>query len=91
MSSERIHSLPAIYTIAALAVGLFGGAAQGEPIQHIVVDGSFADWNVVPSHLEFVNDENEDYHDAPPPPLSENPQYPDHPDVDILEYQICSR
>ena len=88
MSSERIHLLPATYTIAALAIGLFGGAAQGEPIQHIVVDGSFADWNVVPSHLEFVNDENEDYHDAPPPPLSENPQYPDHADVDILEYKF---
>jgi hypothetical protein len=69
-------------------VGLLGGAVYGAPVQHIVVDGSFADWNVVPSYLEFVNDENEDYHDAPPPPLSENPQYPDHADVDILEYKF---
>jgi hypothetical protein len=88
MSSEHIHFRPAFYALAALAVGLLNVPASGELPHHINIDGTFADWNVVPSHVEFVNDENEDYHDAPPPPLSENPQYPDHPDVDILEYKF---
>jgi hypothetical protein len=74
-------SVTALLTVPSMPV-------RGEPIQHITIDGSFADWNVVPSHAEFLNDENEDYHDAPPPPFSEPPQYPDHADVDILEYKF---
>lgn len=78
--------------IGALAVlsflALIPVCLRAEPIHQISIDGSFTDWNVVPTHLEYVNDENEDYHGAAPPPLSEPPLYPDHADIDILEYKF---
>lgn len=75
--------------LAVLGVLILTHASlRAEPINHITIDGSFADWNVVPSHLDYVNDENEDYHGPAPPPLSEPPQYPDHADIDILEYKF---
>jgi hypothetical protein len=67
---------------------VFGHLACGAPIQDITIDGSFGDWGAVPVYIEYLNDENQDYHGDAPPPLSENPQYPDHADVDILEYKF---
>jgi hypothetical protein len=89
MSVERIHLRWSIFAPVALWISVFGNAARGASVEHIVIDGSFADWNGVPSYLDPLNDENEDYHGDPPPPLSENPDYPDHADVDILEYKFA--
>ena len=89
MNIARNHLRTSIDTLVGLTVLLIGGALRGAPVEHIVIDGSFADWNVVPSYLDPLNDENEDYHGDPPPPLSENPDYPDHADVDILEYKFA--
>jgi hypothetical protein len=64
-------------------------SARGSQPRDIVIDGSFTDWSAVPSYLDPENDENQDYHGDAPPPLSENPTYPDHADVDILEYKFA--
>jgi hypothetical protein len=86
VSRARILSIMAICTGIAPMAGALGGAVHGAPVQQIVVDGSFADWNVVPSYSDPLNDETLDWHGAPPPPLAENP---DHPDIDILEYKFA--
>ncbi|MEX2306104.1 MAG: hypothetical protein WD738_00830 [Pirellulales bacterium] len=82
MCSKCIHSWPAIYTLVAVAGGLFGGPVRGAPPHNITVDGLFADWNAVPSYLDPVDDETQDWHGDPPAPLA------NHPDVDVLEYKF---
>lgn len=76
----------AFYPVVVIGVGIFGAAACAAPVQQIVVDGSFADWSVVPSYSDPLNDETLDWHGVPPAPLADNP---DHPDVDILEYKFA--
>jgi len=76
------------YTLVAFVAGAAGIAAHGAAPHSISIDGDFSDWSTVPSYFDLENDENEDYHGPAPPPLSEPPQYPDHADVDILEYKF---
>jgi hypothetical protein len=70
-------------------VAICAVVAHGAQPHDVVIDGSFSDWSAVPSYSDPVNDENQDYHGDAPPPLSENPTYPDHADVDILEYKFA--
>lgn len=84
MSSVRILSLSAIYTLVAMAVGMLGDAARGAPIHHILVDGSFADWSGVPSYF----DPQDDQHDTDHSGQSDTPAYVNHPDVDLLEFKF---
>lgn len=85
MSRAHIHSLPANCAVVALAAGLFAGALRGEPVRNIVVDGSFADWNGVPSYFDPQNDQHDTDHDL----QSDTPTYVYHPDVDLLEYKVA--
>ena len=88
MSIARIHLSAGNLCSFSNGVWALGTAVLGAPPHPIVVDGLFDDWDAVRSYSDPLNDENEDYHGAPPPPLSEPPQYPDHADVDILEYKF---
>lgn len=89
LNTGVIHKLQFAIALVVTSILSFATAPlRAEPINHMTIDGSFADWNVVPSHAEYLNDENEDYHGPAPPPLSEPPLYPDHADIDILEYKF---
>src|SRR5262245_13685900 len=74
-----------ICALFAVGAGIFCGVAAGAPIQQIVVDGSFADWTVVPSH----SDPQDDQHDTDHSGQFDTPAYVNHPDVDLLEYKFA--
>jgi hypothetical protein len=85
VSRARIFSLLVICTGTASTIGLLGGAALGAPVRQIVVDGSFADWGSVPSHVDPQDDQHDTDHDM----QFDTPSYVNHPDVDILEYKFA--
>src|SRR5688572_9165402 len=73
-------------------------SAYGEPVTHITIDGSFADWASAPSHTDatigqFHTGTNiPDVHTTDPwnPALpGELPSATNHPDVDLLEYKFA--
>ena len=57
----------------------------GAPTQQIVIDGSLADWNDVPSHYDPQDDQHDTDHNG----QFETPTYVNHPDVDLLEYKFA--
>jgi hypothetical protein len=71
--------------ISVIAAVTICGIAGGAPIQNIVIDGSFADWNVVPSYSDPQNDQHDTDHDG----QFDTPNYVNHPDVDLLEYRFA--
>jgi hypothetical protein len=83
--NKIVQSELANYLLTALAFSALGVEAHGAAPHQIVVDGSFSDWNAVPTYFDGVNDETKDWHGAPPAPLYENPDYPD---IDIVEYKF---
>jgi hypothetical protein len=85
MGSGFIRSKLAGFASVFFAIVALDGVVQAAAPHSIAIDGSFSDWNAVPSYLDPVNDETLDWHGDPPPPLYENP---DHPDIDIVEYKF---
>lgn len=83
MKIVPIDSKRTICLFIVIAVGVLGAVTHGAPVQQIVVDGSFDDWDAVPSYLDPADDETQDWHGDPPAPLAI------HPDVDILEYKFA--
>jgi hypothetical protein len=78
------------YALARQAILVIGiaslcGIAVGAPVQNIVIDGSFSDWNVVPSHYDPQNDQHDTDHSG----QFDTPTYVNHPDVDLLEYKFA--
>ncbi len=74
-----------ISTFGAIVVGMLCNSVFGAPIQQINVDGSFADWSVVPSYYDPQDDQHDTDHDG----QNETPNYVNHPDVDLLEYKFA--
>ncbi len=58
--------------------------ANPSPADPIVIDGSFADWEIVPTFTDPVDDEHDTDHDQP----GDTPALVDHPDVDLLSYKV---
>ncbi|MCC6698624.1 MAG: hypothetical protein IT365_23575 [Candidatus Hydrogenedentes bacterium] len=52
-----------------------------EPVSRITLDGSFTDWQYVPSYTDPVDDQHDTDHDLP----GDTPAYVDHEDVDLIE------
>lgn len=69
-------------------------AARGEPRHSINIDGDFADWASVPSHLDPVggpgvwHDGIPDTHDTDHSGPGDIPEYRNHPDIDLVEYKF---
>jgi len=70
------------YLFAAMALGAI--VASGEPRHAIKIDGSFSDWDTVPSHTDAEGDAHDTDHDQ----RTDVPSLVDHPDVDLLEYKL---
>ncbi len=81
----RIRLLPAITILIVFVVGIPRNAVRADPIRHIVVDGSFADWSGVPSYF----DPQDDQHDTDHSGQFDTPAYVNHPDVDLLEFKLA--
>ncbi len=71
--------------LAVIGVAVLCGVVAGAPVQQIVVDGSFADWNAVPSYFDPLNDQHDTDHSG----QFDAPTYVNHPDVDLLEYKFA--
>jgi hypothetical protein len=85
MSIARIHFRSAIYALSSTAFAVLGTAALGAPPRPIVVDGSFADWSVLPSQYDPTDDQHDTDHNG----QFDTPTYVNHPDVDLLEYKFA--
>jgi hypothetical protein len=79
------HLRRPICTLVAIGVVTHCGALFGEPIRQIVVDGSFSDWAIVPSHGDPQNDQHDTDHDG----RFDTPSIVNHPDVDLLEFKFA--
>lgn len=86
-----------LITTLLTAVRLSIPLAFGDPITHITIDGSFADWSSVPSHTDaaigqFHTGTNiPDVHTTGPwdPAIpSSQPNATNHPDADMLEFKF---
>jgi hypothetical protein len=88
-----------LIAISAIAVATIvtTQSALAEPIKHITIDGSFADWSSVPSHFdaalgEFHTGTNiPDVHTTDPwnPTTGPVPPFTNHPDVDLREFKFA--
>jgi hypothetical protein len=74
-----------VFMLVAIGIGKLSGVVIGAPVQQIGIDGSFADWNVVPSYY----DPQDDQHDTDHSGQFDTPNYVNHPDVDLLEYKFA--
>lgn len=81
----RRNSWLAFSPLVGLVVGQLDTVVEGAPIRRIVIDGSFDDWNEVPSYFDPVDDQHDTDHDG----INDVPSYVHHPDVDILEYKFA--
>src|SRR5262245_1068969 len=84
MSSANEFLRQTVFFLVAIGIGMVSGVVIGAPVQQIGIDGSFADWNVVPSYY----DPQDDQHDTDHSGQFDTPNYVNHPDVDLLEYKF---
>jgi hypothetical protein len=85
MRGTHKHPWHSIYALVAIGFGTFARVVVGAPSQQIVVDGTFADWSVVPSYFDPQDDQHDTDHDG----QFDTPSYVNHPDVDLLEYKFA--
>ncbi len=81
---DRIRSMRRI-AVAGLALMVWAGMPQAmaAKMNPIVIDGSFSDWDAVPSHTDPVGDTHDTDHSLE----SDTPFPVNHPDVDLVEYK----
>jgi hypothetical protein len=85
MHSPSIHCHLAKLALQSTLVGILGSAAVAAPTTQITIDGSFDDWNAVPSYFDPADDQHDTDHDG----RFDTPAHVNHADVDILEYKVA--
>jgi len=67
-----------------MVLALGAVCAIAEPRHEISIDGTFSDWDAVPSHSDTEGDPHDTDHDQ----QGDTPALVSHPDVDLLEYKF---